>query len=92
MSFMDYFRANRKKSADIAKERLQIIVAHERSRRGNNPRAVNLQLLQQKLVHVISEFFHIDENEFQVELEHDDDRAVLELNVTLPDKETVTTD
>lgn len=91
MSFMDYFRANRKKSADVAKERLQIIVAHQRSNRGNNPAGVNLQLLQKRLVDVISEFFEIDENEFRVELERDDDRAVLELNVTLPDKETVTT-
>ena len=36
MSLMDYFRSSRPKSASIAKERLQILVHHERSR-ANQP-------------------------------------------------------
>lgn len=35
MSLLDYFRSNKKQNtAQLAKERLQIIVAHERSSRG----------------------------------------------------------
>ena len=47
---LNYFRSNRKNSADTAKERLQIIVAHQRSSRGTTPKDVNLQALQQKLI------------------------------------------
>lgn len=88
MSILDYFRTSKKNSADTAKERLQIIVAHQRSnRRGSrNTNDVNLQVLKQRLIDVISDFLHIDENQFSVELERDQDRSVLELNVTLPDE------
>lgn len=85
MSLLKYFRGRSKNSADTAKERLQIIVAHQRSTRSNAPKDVNLQALQQKLIDVISEFLQINESQFQVELERDDVRSVLELNVTLPD-------
>lgn len=87
MSILDYFRSSKKNSADTAKERLQIIVAHQRSNREghNNAHDVNLQVLKQRLIDVISDFLHIDENEFRVELERDQGRSVLELNVTLPD-------
>ncbi|MBU1436868.1 MAG: cell division topological specificity factor, partial [Gammaproteobacteria bacterium] len=33
MSLLDYFRSTKKNTASTAKERLQIIVAHERRRR-----------------------------------------------------------
>ena len=84
MSLLDLFRSRRESSASTAKERLQIIVSHERTRklRGNTN---NLQELKQKLVSVISQYLHIDEQEFSVQLQHDADHSVLEMNVTLPD-------
>lgn len=84
MNLLDLFRSKRESSANTAKERLQIIVSHERTRklRGNT---INLQELKQKLVSVISEYLHIDEQEFSVQLQHDADHSVLELNVTLPE-------
>ena len=33
MSFFDYFRSKKNSTASVAKERLQIIVAHERGQR-----------------------------------------------------------
>jgi len=84
MSLLDYFRNSRKTSANVAKERLQIIVSHERSRRPQNN--FNLDELQQKLIAVISDYLHIDKNKFTVELERDADRSILELNVTLPEE------
>lgn len=36
MSLLDYFRSSKPKTASVAKERLQILVAHERSYR-NQP-------------------------------------------------------
>ncbi len=74
---------NRPNSAQLAKERLQIIVAHERIQRKSG--VVNLQDLQQKLIEVIAEYLKIDKDQVNVELQRDENRSVLELNVTLPD-------
>ena len=84
MNLLDLFRSKRESSANTAKERLQIIVSHERTRklRGNT---INLQELKQKLVSVISQYLHIDEQQFSVQLQHDADHSVLEMNVTLPE-------
>lgn len=84
MSLLDLFRSRKESSAVTARERLQIIVSHERARKFRaNP--INLQELKQKLVGVISQYLHIDENQFSVQLQHDADHSILEMNVTLPD-------
>ncbi len=83
MSLLDYFRSEKKSSASLAKERLQIIVAHERSARGTPD---YLPQLKQDILAVIRKYVEIDADQVQVQLEqNEDDLAVLELNVTLPD-------
>ena len=83
MSFLDYFRSKNKNTASVAKERLQIIVAHERTAR-NQPDY--LPALQKDLMAVISKYVAIDENQVSVALDNNDDCAVLELNITLPEE------
>ena len=83
MSFLDYFRSKNKSTASVAKDRLQIIVAHERSSR-NQPDY--LPALQKDLVAVISKYVPINENQVSVALDQNDDCAVLELNITLPEE------
>lgn len=85
MSLLDYFKSKRKTSADLARDRLSIIVSHERSNQRKTHDNFNLQELQQKLIDVIKEHLHLNEDKFSVELERDADRSILELNVTLPD-------
>lgn len=84
MSFFDYFR-NRKNNntAAVAKERLQIIVAHERTHRGQPD---YLPQLQKELLDVIRKYVKVDEDAVQIQLDKTDNCSVLELNVTLPDK------
>ncbi|MCF6456633.1 MULTISPECIES: cell division topological specificity factor MinE [Pseudoalteromonas] len=83
MSLLDYFRSQKKTTASLAKERLQIIVAHERSSRGTPD---YLPQLKQDILEVIRKYVHIEQDQVQVQLEqNEDDLAVLELNVTLPD-------
>jgi cell division topological specificity factor len=83
MSLLDYFRSEKKTSASLAKERLQIIVAHERSNRGTPD---YLPQLKQDILDVISKYVKVDSNSVHVQFEqNEDDLAVLELNVTLPD-------
>ncbi len=82
MSFWDYFRSTKPATASVAKERLQIIVAHERSHR-NQPDY--LPQLQQELLQVISKYVHINQEDVQVQIDRNDDCSVLELNITLPE-------
>ncbi len=84
MSLLDYFRASKPTSAAIAKERLQILVAHERSSRSQ---LSYLPKLKQELLAVIQKYFNVDEKSVSVNLEQDDDRETLELNIVLPDDE-----
>lgn len=83
MSIFNYFiKEKQPASASLAKERLQIIVAHERSKR-NQPDY--LPLMQQEILEVIRKYVDIDMDQITVQLENDKDCSVLELNVTLPD-------
>lgn len=80
MNILDYFRPTKKTSANIAKERLQIIVAHQRKKN-----EIDLEKLQRELIAVVSKYLPINEQEVTVEVERDENRSILELNVVLPD-------
>ncbi|MCO6057763.1 cell division topological specificity factor MinE [Pseudomonas sp. MOB-449] len=84
MNIFDFFRERKKQnSASIAKERLQIIVAHERGQRSQPD---YLPALQKDLVDVIRKYVSIDEEQVQVMLENQGSCSILELNITLPDR------
>lgn len=84
MSFLDYFRSKKTgSSASVAKERLQIIVAHER---GQRDQPDYLPQLQQELLEVIRKYVQISDDMVQVEVDRNDSCSVLELNVTLPER------
>ena len=83
MSFLDYFKSKKPKTASVAKERLQIIVAHERGQRAQPD---YLPELQKELVEVIRKYVHISDDMVQVDVDRNDHCSVLELNVTLPEK------
>lgn len=82
MGLMDYFRSSRPSTAAIAKERLQILVAHERSERGKPD---YLPALQKELLEVIRKYVNIDQDAITMTMEQDENREVLELNIILPE-------
>ena len=82
MNFLSYFRSQRKASASVAKERLQIIVARERSTRGGPD---YLPDLQQELLGVIQRYVAVDQDAIRISVEKEGDCEVLELNITLPE-------
>ena len=81
---LEYLRGDEKKTAVIAKERLQIILAHERAGRGGGAPDY-LPALQEELLAVIAKYIHVDRGLIKVQLEKHGEYDVLELNVTLPD-------
>ena len=83
MSLLDYFRSTKQSSASIARERLQILVAHERSSR-NQPSY--LPKLQQELLAVVQKYVNVGQDAISVNFEQDDKQEVLELNIILPDE------
>jgi cell division topological specificity factor len=81
-NILDYFRGTPRNTASLAKERLQIIVSHERTATQGN--ADFLPQLQNELVEVIAKYFPNARDLVKVQLARDGDLSVLELNVTLP--------
>ncbi|WKB51319.1 cell division topological specificity factor MinE [Eleftheria terrae] len=83
MSFLSFLLGEKKKSATVAKERLQIILAHERSGRSGGPDY--LPQLQRELVEVISKYVSISPDDIKVHLERQENLEVLEVKIELPD-------
>ncbi|OYT96108.1 MAG: cell division topological specificity factor MinE [Pseudomonas sp. PGPPP3] len=85
MNIFDFFRERKPKEtpASVAKERLSIIVAHERGQRSQPD---YLPALQKELVDVIRKYVNIDQDQVQVALENQGSCSILELNITLPDR------
>ncbi|MCK5830825.1 MAG: cell division topological specificity factor MinE [Methylococcales bacterium] len=83
MSLLDYFRRTKPSTATIAKERLQILVAHERS---SKHQPSYLPQLQRELLAVIQKYVNVDNEDISVNFEQDDDQEVLELNIVLPEE------
>lgn len=83
MGFLDYFKRS-SKSAAVAKDRLQIIVARERSTLRDAPDY--LPQLQQELLQVIAKYELIDLGQVSVNVDKSGGCEVLELNVVLGPK------
>jgi cell division topological specificity factor len=83
-SFLSFLLGEKKKTASVAKERLQIILAHERSSR-NAGQPDYLPALQRELVAVISKYINIGPQDIKVNLERQDNLEVLEVKIELPD-------
>ncbi|RCW74222.1 cell division topological specificity factor MinE [Pseudorhodoferax soli] len=84
MSFLSFLLGEKKKTANVAKERLQIILAHERGSRGGL-RPDMLQELQRELVAVISKYVAVNQEHIKVNLERQDTLEVLEVKIELPE-------
>ena len=80
MSFFSFFRGQKKPTASLAKERLQLIIAHERSSGGSPD---YLPQLQKELVDVISKYVKINPEDISVNLERQDTLEVLEVKIEL---------
>jgi cell division topological specificity factor len=84
MSFFSFFLGEKKKTASVAKERLQMILMHERSGR-NAAEPDYLPDLQRELIAVISKYIKINPADIKVNLERQDNMEVLELKIELPE-------
>ncbi len=91
MRIFNFFRpaqpAKPESSAHQAKERLQIVMAHERANRDGPD---FLPLLQQELLAVIAKYVDVDQNKVEVKLDRAKDVSTLEVNIELPSRKPET--
>jgi cell division topological specificity factor len=83
MGFLSFFLGEKKRTATVAKERLQLILAHERNGRNTSPSY--LPDLQRELLAVISKYVSVSPQDIKVLLERQGDFEVLEVKIELPD-------
>ena len=81
MGLFDFLKT-KKNTASIAKERLRIIVAQERTNRGAPD---YLPLLQRELLEVIRKYVSVDVEAVKVDYVKDGNQDVLDISVALPD-------
>jgi len=83
MGIFDFLTQSKKNSANVAKNRLQILIQQERSMRGAPD---YLPLLQRELLEVIRKYINVDADAVKVGLHKDGDNDLLDISVALPDK------
>jgi cell division topological specificity factor len=82
MGILDFLKRRPEPTATVARERLRIIVAQERSSRGAPD---YLPMMRNELLEVIKKYVHVDIDAININLERDSGHEILELSVTLPD-------
>jgi cell division topological specificity factor len=81
MGLFDLFRSKKEpQTASVAKERLQIVLAHERASR-EAPEF--LPILQQELLDVVRKYVEVEDDVIKVSLGRQGDTSVLEINIEL---------
>jgi cell division topological specificity factor len=79
---LDFFIGNRPRSAEAAKDRLQLIVVRDRAATGEGPDF--LPMLQKDLIEVVRKYVDIAEDKVNVDVDRKDNLSMLEVNIELP--------
>jgi cell division topological specificity factor len=81
MSFLNFFMRNR--SAPVARDRLQVLLAHERALSGRPDLAA---VLQQEILAAIAKHIPIDRDKVVVKLDRGPQVSTLEIDIEMPDE------
>lgn len=80
MNLLNWFQ-KRSSSAPVARERLQILLAHERAVRG---RPDLLAMLREEILAVVTKHVAVEQDKIQVTMNRGDDISTLEIDIELP--------
>jgi len=84
MDWLKFFRGEKNNTAKIAKDRLMLAVAYQRSGQANGPSY--LPRLREELLGVVRKYVQVSDEAVQFSVQREDGLEVLELNITLPDQ------
>lgn len=87
MSLIGLLFGRKQKTATVARDRLQIIIAQERAQEGQTPDY--LPTLRKELMEVLSKYVNVSLDNIRISQEKQDGMDVLELNITLPEQKKV---
>ena len=79
MKLSELFR--KKSSAPVARDRLQVLLAHERSVIGKSDL---LAILQEEILAVIAKHISVERDAVQIKLDRGDSMSMLEIDVEVP--------
>jgi cell division topological specificity factor len=79
MSVLTFFR--RRRSAPVARERLQILLSHERAERGQRDL---LAILREEILSAIAKHVTVENDNVHVRMDRTDTVSTLEIDVEIP--------
>ncbi len=86
MGLFDLFRSRPKNTASVAAERLRIIVMQERAGDGRGSSHDYLPMMRREILEVIRKYVNVDPDAIDIHVASEGDGEVLELSVTLPER------
>ena len=81
MNVLNFF--TRRKSAPVARERLQILLAHER-KASSQPDLLNV--LREEILAVVARHISLDPDRVRISMDRGDPVSVLEVDIEIPNK------
>lgn len=84
MSLFNLFKIRTATSAPVARERLQILLAHERGADGSGHHSQLVAVLQEEILAVIARHMQIDRDKVVVKLDRAEDVSMLEIDIEMP--------
>lgn len=84
IDWMKLFRTEQRASAQTAKERLLVVVSHQRAGRANGPEY--LTRLREELLAVVRKYVTVDDSAVHVDVKREDGDEVLAMSITLPER------
>ena len=84
--FSSFFGRSTKTSAPVARDRLQILLAHERTGKGDESDLLNK--LHTEILEVIKRHIPVDQDKVQVKLDRGNSVSMLEIDIEVPQIKT----
>ena len=84
MDWLKLFKSEKNPTAQTAKERLKLVVMHQRDGRANGFNWV--PKLREELLAVVRKYVQVGDSAVEVNVQRENDVEVLEMSVTLPEK------
>ncbi|MBS1102201.1 cell division topological specificity factor MinE [Gluconobacter sp. Dm-62] len=84
MSFLANIFARRQQSSSVAKDRLQILLAHERGAGGETGESDLIRQLHKEIMEVIARHVAVDQDKVQIKVDRGSGCSMLEIDVEVP--------
>lgn len=86
MDWLKMFRSERKSSATVARDRLKLVVMHQREGRGGGPDW--LPRLREDLLEVVRRYTQVADDAVNVRVQREQGVDLLEMNIALSEEES----